>query len=209
MQTIEAIPTKRKLPPEVIEALRENTEFLHHLPAEWIEKLVTQYYISPQMDLLPQRILDSLTLIGVEDGKLLPLMQVTNPNLVDTRWKPQNLDFMELWEQQHLKLSVNMTHGFLSFMTHGLEAQLKQAAGAYITQPLKPYDVDNLLSILIAKHYAQREDSWRWKKGKIPEALYLAKNIRKKAQKHYDQFRAIERGKRKRDREERNARIYP
>jgi hypothetical protein len=177
------------LTPEQAEAMRNSAEFLKHLPTDYLEKLISKITVSPIINTLPDRFYQSLTVMLEENGKLFPAIRVANPNFADTRIKEPNLDFTPVWEQKNLKLSLNTVKGFLSFATHGLEAQMKP----FVKQELKPYDVDNLLSILLAKHLAQRDDSWRSKKWKVPKQLRFSKKIRKRTQKVLDELKAIER----------------
>jgi hypothetical protein len=185
--------------PEVRAALEKFSLEGLNLTPDMIEKLIPKFELSPIMNTLSDRNIDVLAVLVGENGKLFPAIQVTNPSFADTRMKPENPDFMQLWEQQHLKLSVNLTHGFLSFMTHGLEAQLKP----YVTQILKPYDVEDLFCISAAYMILQRErhrtSGKPWKRGAIPQRMRFTKKIRGRIRKHYKLLRGIERERRRRE----------
>jgi len=188
MQEIE----ERQVTPEVKAALQQFAKEGCNFTPEMVDKLIPKIDVSPIINTIPDHFYQSLTVMLEENGILFPAIQVRNPNFQRVGMKEENLDFMKVWEQKNLKLSLNTVKGFLSFATHGLEAQLKP----FVKQELKPYDVDDLLSILLAKHLAQRDDSWRSKKWKVPKQLRFSKKIRKRTQKLLDEFRGIERRRR-------------
>lgn len=178
-----------QLTPQVEAALQQFAKEGINFTPEMVRNTITEMFWHPIGDLLTHN-WSALNLVLTDSaGRLFPFFRVGNPMFGSVGMKEPNLDFTKIWEQKNMKLSLNLIHGFLSLATHGMNP--------YVKQELKPYDVDDLLSILLAKHLAQHDDSWRSKKWKVPKQLRFSKKIRKRTQKLLDEFRGIERRRRR------------
>jgi hypothetical protein len=167
-----------------------------HLTPEMLRNITPEFVISPIINTIADSMIESLGVIVKKEGRLFPLIEVRNPILEHVGMKKENVDFMKVWEQKNMKLSLNMKEGFLSFATHGLNP--------YIKQELRDYDIEDLFCILAAKIIREREKfrtSGRpWKKGKIPKRMGFTKKERKRILVIYKELAAIEKAKRKRER---------
>jgi hypothetical protein len=159
-----------------------------HLTPEMLKNITSEFTVNSAVNALADRFYEALHITVQKEGKLFSLIQVTNPMFENVGMKEENPDFMKLWEQKNMKLSANMVKGFLAFATHGLNP--------YVKQELKPYDIDDLACIFLAKHFSQSDNSWRWKKGRIPKRPQFSKKMRKRIQKLYDEFNTVKRHRR-------------
>jgi hypothetical protein len=167
-----------------------------HLTPEMVQNITTEISWHPIADLLEHN-WSTLNLILTDSaGRLFPFFRVDNPMFGNVGMKEENPDFLKVWEQQRMKLSLNLKHGFLALATHG--------PYQYVKQELKDYDVEDLFCILAAKIIKEREKyrtSGRpWKKGRLPKVMRFTKKMRKRIQKHYKLLSEVETNRRKRER---------
>jgi hypothetical protein len=153
MQAVEAVPTKRNLSPELIEAIRKNVKELQYLPVEYIEKLIPSLSLSN----LTQQALDTWSsvdfLVRDIDGQIKTYISMSNPwtNLI----KPlrPNPDFFSAIETKFFRHSINLTTGNIHISNRGRDLPRQY----YRTERLRRDETENLLALYLAKHYAERE----------------------------------------------------
>ena len=184
-----------QLTPEELLRLQQLAKEGFNFTPQMLRNLTPEISVNPIINNLAESTFDSLGVILGKEGKPFSAIQVKNPFFADAGMKPENLDFTPVWQQKNLKLSINEVKGFLSFATHGLEAQLKP----FIKQELKSYDVEDLLCIFYAKWLAQRDDSYlhhsHVKRWKLPERLRFPSKMRKRTRNLLNEFRLIEKKK--------------
>lgn len=192
----ESFDWKDLAPEQLAYAKRMISEGVHLTP-DMIRNITPEFTVKRIVDSVLDQTQGLQVLLQDTSGKWIQYVHVHNPIFDSISMKDENPDFMKLWEQKNMKLSVNMVKGFLSFATHGMNP--------YVKQELKSYDVDNLLCILLAKHFSDSEysseHSWRWKKGRIPKRIRVPKRMRSRVQRLYEEFNAIKKQRRKRGRD--------
>lgn len=104
-----------------------------------------------------------------EHGRLTTLAEARNAVVDVGGRKKANEDFATVWEQKNMSASINTKIGFVSLSAHG--------GIHWLAQPLKSYDVDDLLSLMVAAHYA--------KEGRLPQRMEFTKRIRERIQRLY------------------------
>jgi hypothetical protein len=183
MQTIEAVPTKHKLTPEQTRAIRKNMKEFQHLPQEYIEKIIPTFSIRN----LIQQDVDSWSALEIitkdASGAIKTYISMINPMAYVTEPLRANLDFLSVIETKHFRFAINQTNGDLNISNRGRD--LPRAF--YRSEKLRHDEIENLLSLCLAKHYAERDPSLikmgHTRREKIPREFRVPAKMLKRVRK--------------------------
>lgn len=136
------------------------------LTPEQIVKMSSQIHHRPTAQPL-----QALHIYGeTKGGKIEPLMEARRAEIDAYKRKEKNLDFATFWTQKNMSAALNLKRGFISLSAHG--------GIHHIHQPLRSYDITDLMSAFVAWYYANLNKP-------LPKEFKFTEKIREKMRERY------------------------